>query len=312
MHAQQLTILLALSGAMAAPAIMKRDCQDDYNVCLAQGTPEVACQCTLAACAGEDNARNREFCATATASSALAQSTAFTGICNAAAIARGDCAAPTASSAAPATTTNACVSTCMSEYNSCRVGSNGQSGNQAACLASYSSCLGFLPTNSAGQLTTPTACVRAAATAAPTTTITAAPVPTSTSTVAQGSGWTVENLIRYCSADGSGCDYNFRINTNDGVPVSQCTISRTNVANAPTESFYDVPCTTDSAFSISWGYSAQFGENSAFAVLTAVNNQQKAKAYFGVSNVNGGEVTASSPFGSKNFGNVGPETVYLF
>lgn len=61
------------SFAILAAAVTLVSAQDDspcrqtYEACLAAGTPEVACGCDLQACVGQDNARAREFCASATA-----------------------------------------------------------------------------------------------------------------------------------------------------------------------------------------------------------------------------------------------------
>jgi len=63
------TLALA-TFASAAPSLHVRQSQDEcettYNTCL-KTRSEVACQCDLAACVGEDSARERDFCATATA-----------------------------------------------------------------------------------------------------------------------------------------------------------------------------------------------------------------------------------------------------
>jgi hypothetical protein len=56
-------------GSCPTPSASSGDkCQDTYKSCVAAGTPEVACACDLQACVGEDNARGREYCASATAS----------------------------------------------------------------------------------------------------------------------------------------------------------------------------------------------------------------------------------------------------
>lgn len=83
---------------------------------------------------------------------------------------------------------------------------------------------------------------------------------------------------------------------------------RIDVKDAPTESWYDQPCTTGSDNKVSWGYSTQF--ETPFAVLTVVNQKKKSLAYFGVNNVNGEPATPSNPKGSGNFGDIGPQPVY--
>lgn len=129
---------------------------------------------------------------------------------------------------------------------------------------------------------------------------------------AQDLTWTVENLSRYCAEDKSGCDYNFNLTASDNRPSQACTIIRLDVKDAPTESWSDIACTANSAVKVSWGYSAQFGAENAFAVMTVVNDEEKAKAYFGVANVNSQRVIPSNPYGSGLYGNIGPQPVYLF
>lgn len=72
------SIILSAAFALTASATLterQRDCQGDYTKCQAAGRSLVACQCDLATCSGEDNARTREYCASATASLSTASST---------------------------------------------------------------------------------------------------------------------------------------------------------------------------------------------------------------------------------------------
>ncbi|KAJ3961829.1 hypothetical protein N0V92_001479 [Colletotrichum tropicale] len=244
----KLTIALAMASAVsAAPALAPRQdpCQDAYKACIAAGTPEVACSCTLTACLGEDNARNREYCATATANLPKPTSTGIPGGCN------------------PA--------------------------HPGSCPSSYFTY--------------------------PTVSATAAPAPTGGSSSGytdpkpvEGKTWTIKDLTRYCGEDNSGCDYNFKIEA-DGV-TEACTVIRMPGSNAATESWSNQPCTSGSKYQISWGYVAEPAP--AFAVLSVVDG--KEIAWFGVSNVNGQPVTTapSNPFGSGQFGNLGPEQVYTY
>lgn len=71
-------ILSSLACAIPTSQARQDPCQDTYKTCVAGGTPEVACACRLTACLGEDNARNRDWCASATASLSLAKPTAST------------------------------------------------------------------------------------------------------------------------------------------------------------------------------------------------------------------------------------------
>lgn len=123
-----------------------------------------------------------------------------------------------------------------------------------------------------------------------------------------GLTWTVKDFTRYCSEDKTGCDYNFKITSSDHKLETACTVIRTNVKDAPTENWTDIPCTANSPVKVSWGYSAQFGADHAFATLVIVDD--KEIGYFGVADVNSKPVTASNPFGSGQFGDLGPNPVY--
>ena len=123
-----------------------------------------------------------------------------------------------------------------------------------------------------------------------------------------GLTWTVKDFTRYCAEDKTGCDYNFKLTSSDHKLEQACTIIRTNVKDAPTENWTNIPCTTNSPIMVSWGYSAQFGADHAFATLVVVDD--KEIAYFGVADLNSKPVTASNPYGSGQFGNLGPNPVY--
>lgn len=79
-------------------------------------------------------------------------------------------------------------------------------------------------------------------------------------------------------------------------------------ADAATESWSNEPCTSGSDLTISWGYATEPAP--PFAVITVVNG--KELAWFGVPNVNEQPVTASNPYGSGQYGNIGPEQVYTY
>ncbi|RAL58023.1 hypothetical protein DID88_009087 [Monilinia fructigena] len=273
-------------------------CYDSYNQCRsAPDANRASCASDYASCLGYSpyDSNGSLVTPTACSSSSVSPSTA----------------------PAPTATADACASKCYDSYNQCR---SAPDANRASCASDYASCLGYSPYDSNGSLVTPTACsgssvastTAPATTAAPTTTAPTTTVSPDQTSIVEGLTWTVKELIRYCSADGSGCEYNFAITSSDGRPEERCSISRMPGKDATTETFYGVPCTAGSANSISWGVSEQFGAKNAFAVLTVTNNQSKTIAYFGVANVNGNEVTPSSPVGSGNFGDIGPQPVYTF
>ncbi|KAI7482004.1 hypothetical protein KC351_g6028 [Hortaea werneckii] len=189
--------------------------------------------------------------------------------------------------------------------------STGYACNPAHAYPNGASCVS---TNGALSLVTPAPSGTTAPSAVASSATEAAVTSSASSgeTKAEDLTWTVENLSRYCLEGESGCDYNFNLTASDDRPSQACTIIRLDVGDAATESWSNIPCTDGSDITVSWGYSAQFGGDNAFAVMTIVNNEEKAKAYFGVPNVNSQEVTASNPFGSGQYGDIGPEPVYLF
>jgi hypothetical protein len=189
--------------------------------------------------------------------------------------------------------------------------------NGASCISTQGSLTLVTPASSAVATTTAasipsSASIKASKSACSAVKAVATAAATSGETKADGLTWTVENLSRYCAEDKSGCDYNFNLTASDNRPVQSCTIVRLDVKNAPTESWSDLPCTAGSPINVSWGYSAQFGVENAFAVMTVVNTQEKAKSYFGVANVDGQKVTAGNPFGSFQIDAIGPQPVYLY
>ncbi|KAI9051773.1 hypothetical protein LZ554_004040 [Drepanopeziza brunnea f. sp. 'monogermtubi'] len=142
---QYFTVALVLASVASASIVARQeDCTQSYNACLAVGTPQVACACLQQACLGEDNARGREYCAAVSASlksvAATATGKTYSGICNAAAIARGDCTAtgaivPTPTAAAPPSASTDCEkvrSDCQSQPGA----------NQSYCASLFVKCAG--------------------------------------------------------------------------------------------------------------------------------------------------------------------------
>lgn len=71
MYTKSLALALALTSMVTAGPHDRRQsddpCQVTYRACVASGVPDVACSCDLTSCYGEDSARIREYCASATA-----------------------------------------------------------------------------------------------------------------------------------------------------------------------------------------------------------------------------------------------------
>ncbi|TEA11469.1 hypothetical protein C8034_v007428 [Colletotrichum sidae] len=314
----KLTFALAMASAVtAAPALGRRDdCQDAYNACIAAGTAEIACSCTLTACYGEDNARNREFCATATANLPKPTPTGIPGGCNPAH--PGSCPSsyftyPTASASAgpeftpipgiPGGCNPAHPGSCPS-YPAVPASAQPEftpiPGIPGGCNPAHP---GSCPSS---YFTYPTYSATAAPTPAPTAGSGSYPVAYADPKPVEGKTWAIKDLTRYCGSDNSGCDYNFKLEV--GGEAQACTVIRMPGANAATESWSNQPCTSGSNYKISWGYVTEPGP--AFAVVSVVLD--KEIAWFGVSNVNGQEVTPSNPFGSGQYGDLGPEQVYTY
>ena len=319
MLSKTLAVALAFSSAVsAAPALQARQdpCRDAYNACVAAGTPEVACSCTLASCSGEDNARNREFCASATASLNQPSPTSIPGGCNPAH--PGSCPSsyfatiptPVATSI-PGGCNPAHPGSCPSSYfqtipvpapTSIPGGCN--PAHPGSCPSSY---FATIPTPVPTSI--PGGCNPAHPGSCPTPSAAPsvyAPAPGSNPVKVDGKTWSIANLTRYCGEDNTGCDYNFAIEANG--KTERCTVVRMPGSNAATESWSNQPCTSGSEFTVSWGYAPNPAP--AFAVITVVDG--KELAWFGVADVNGKKVTPSSPFGSGQFGNLGPEQVYTY
>lgn len=317
-------ILATISAVSAAPTKRQDPCQDAYKQCIANGTPEIACSCTLTACVGEDNARNREYCASATASLNLPKPTEIPGGCNPAH--PGSCPSsyftyPVASETETATFTS--ISGIPGGCNPAHPGS---------CPTSYFTTV----TKPAPTFTSiagiPGGCNPAHPGSCPSSYFTypvaseteAKPEPTaqpdapkpqpetpgssgySDPKPVDGKMWQIKDLTRYCGEDNSGCDYNFAIEA-DG-KTERCTVIRMPGSNAATESWSDEPCTDGSNFKVSWGYVTEPAP--AYAVITVVDD--KEVAWFGVSDVNGQEVTPSNPLGSGQFGDLQKSQVFTY
>ncbi|THY74162.1 hypothetical protein D6C88_09180 [Aureobasidium pullulans] len=333
MLSNSLISILALTSAVSAsPALRRRadPCQDAYKSCIAAGTPEVACSCTLTACVGEDNARNREYCASATANlpkTTAAPSASSSGYaCNPAhsypngvsCISTAGSLALVTPSASASSSGYACNpahsypngASCISTAGSLALVTPSASASSSgyACNPAHSYPGGAVCTQvgSTLALVTPSPSATAASTtaAAPKASGTNAAAPGSNPKKVDGKTWSLNNVNRYCGDGNTGCDYNFDIVANG--KTEHCTVVRMPGSNAATESFSNQPC---GDFSVSWGYVKDPAP--AYAVLTVVDKAGEL-AWFGVSNINGQAVTPSNPFGSGQYGNVGPEQVYTY
>ncbi|KAF2626630.1 hypothetical protein BU25DRAFT_92007 [Macroventuria anomochaeta] len=284
MYSKALALALALTSVVSAGPLNRRQdpCQDTYKSCVASGVPEVACACDLQACLGEDNARGREYCASATAT-----------------IVRTSTHATPVTTSIPGGCNPAHPGSCPSSYFQTSVVAPTPTSIPGGCNPAHP---GSCPSSYFSTVATPVAtsipggCNPAHPGSCPTPSAVPVPAPGS-NPVETDKTWAVNNLSRYCGEGNSGCDYNFVIEANG--KTERCTVIRMPGKDAATESWSNQPCTSGSPYTISWGYAAQPAP--AFAVMTVVNG--KELAWFGVSDINGQKVTPSNPFGSGQYPN---------
>lgn len=287
MYPKTLALALALTSAVSAGPLNRREdpCQVTYKSCVASGVPEVACACDLQACLGEDNARGREYCASATAT-----------------IVRSSTIATPVTTSIPGGCNPAHPGSCPSSYFATTIVTPTPVATTESCDESYSSTVATpVATTESCDEVYPSTTTAPVATSYPS----AVPVSSGSNPVKTDKSWAVNNSSRYCSEDNSGCDYNFVIEA-DG-KTERCTVVRMPGKDAATESWSNQPCTSGSPYTISWGYTTEPAP--AFAVMTVVDG--KELAWFGVSDVNGQKVTPSNPFGSGQYANL-TSPVYMY
>ncbi|RYN60280.1 hypothetical protein AA0118_g6469 [Alternaria tenuissima] len=303
-------IALMLSAATASPTFRARQddkCVTAYDACVAAGTAEVICSCDRTACYGEDAARIREWCSSQIA--ALPKSTS--AVTPVASSIPGGCnpAHPGSCPSSYFDTTTAAPAATFTSISGIPGGCN--PAHPGSCPSSYFDTTTKSPAATFTSIPgIPGGCNPAHPGSCPTPSVVASPVataaPGSNPKLVEGKTWTISNLTRYCIEGNSGCDYNFAV-TADG-KTERCTVIRMPGSNAASESWANQPCTTGSDLTISWGYVAQPAP--AFAVITV--NKGAELAWFGVSDINGGKVSPSSPFGSGDFGTLPASPVYTY
>ncbi|KAF5531379.1 hypothetical protein FPHYL_13937 [Fusarium phyllophilum] len=293
------SLLTLVSAVLALPLTSYDECEKAYITCIAVGTPEIACSCTLTDCVVDDSARVLEYCSSATASLAR----------------------PTKTEIASASKNDTVPVETFTPVPGIPGGCN--PAHPGSCPPPYHT--GLPPTFTPIPIVPggcspahPELCVSAHVTYTATSAATHPyfPVPTNGTQLAPsiypvpmsviGKTWAIQNLTRYCGEDDNGCDYNFAVEA-DGT-TERCTIIRMPGSNAATESWVKEPCTDGSNLSISWGYVTEPAP--PFAVITVVRD--KELAWFGVSDVNGQQATPSNPYGSGDYGALGPEQVYTY
>ncbi|KAF2968030.1 hypothetical protein GQX73_g5544 [Xylaria multiplex] len=93
--------------------------------------------------------------------------------------------------------------------------------------------------------------------------------------------WTIESLIRSCDAPDDLCTWKFGINTNEeGVDVTECTYTVPATTTEPASQANGGP-TTCGVFTITSGWSGQFGPDQGFTVISVVDYAKKLIVYAG-------------------------------
>ncbi|KAI1364521.1 surface protein 1 [Xylaria arbuscula] len=93
--------------------------------------------------------------------------------------------------------------------------------------------------------------------------------------------WTLESLVRVCDSADDACTWAFGINTNEeGVNVTDCSYTVGGTETAPASQSNGGP-TECGVFTITSGWSGQFGDGEGFTVLSVVDYDKKLIAYAG-------------------------------
>ncbi|KAI3324196.1 hypothetical protein HD806DRAFT_62653 [Xylariaceae sp. AK1471] len=88
--------------------------------------------------------------------------------------------------------------------------------------------------------------------------------------------WTVTNIKRVCNAGDTSCAWSFGINTNTGAAVTPCSFQITGTPASHSNLSPPVACGT---FSVSAGWSGQFGPGNGFTTVAIFNNANKQIAW---------------------------------
>ncbi|KAJ2896075.1 hypothetical protein MKZ38_005903 [Zalerion maritima] len=103
--------------------------------------------------------------------------------------------------------------------------------------------------------------------------------------------WTIESMLRCCNEADTSCEWSFGINTNDGSASTPCTMTVSASGSTPA-SEADGGQVACGVFTVTSGWSGQFGEGNGFTVLSVVNYAKGLIVWPGYTDVqlDGGEV----------------------
>lgn len=94
--------------------------------------------------------------------------------------------------------------------------------------------------------------------------------------MAASSQWTIVNMKRVCNTADTSCTWTFGINQNNGTPQTACKFV---VAQADASEAKSSGVRTCGGYSVSSGWSGQFGPGNGFTTLAVVSNAQKLIIY---------------------------------
>ncbi|KAI1427511.1 surface protein 1 [Xylaria sp. FL1777] len=111
--------------------------------------------------------------------------------------------------------------------------------------------------------------------------------------------WTLQSLERVCDGTDASCTWTFGINTNEaGVNATACAYTVAATSAGPASQSNGGP-TTCGVFTITSGWSGQFGPDQGFTVISVVDYAKKLIAYAGYTDAmvkNGTTVTPDLSF----------------
>ncbi len=107
----------------------------------------------------------------------------------------------------------------------------------------------------------------------------AAPAATVVSKAADGAQWTIQSFQRICNTvPATQCNWTFTINTNDGSPTTACAFSTFAQGSTPADQAPETGASCG-GYTVSSGWSGQFGPGNGFTTLAVVNNAARLIVY---------------------------------
>ncbi|KAI9654035.1 MAG: hypothetical protein M1831_005552 [Alyxoria varia] len=115
----------------------------------------------------------------------------------------------------------------------------------------------------------------------------AAPAGVTTNMMATGQ-WTMENFRRTCGPLGQACTYTYNINSHNG-PATPCKYEIRVAKDAARAPYNNIKC---GAYTISSGWSGQFGPENGFQTLAVVKDRQIIYPAYTDKQLAGGKIVA--------------------